>query len=163
MTGEKPLYYIATAQAKDEEMATRIHHHRTQRDKCWQTIEEPLAIADCLNSIAQQTDKCSICILIDCLTLWLCNLLCSEISDDKLSSVLDQLEQTLKDISGRGHDILLVSNETGLGIIPQGELSRRFVDESGRMHQCIAAVADTVTLMVAGLPMPLKTGSGLAQ
>jgi len=142
------VVYIATAQALDEEMQQRIEHHRQQRPEHWQVCEEPIYLADRL----LQCDQPNQLILVDCLTLWLTNLLLSEDTTllqqqtEKLLAVLAQLQA----------QVILVSNETGLGVVPMGEISRRFVDEAGRLHQALGQLAHKVTFCVAGFPMILK-------
>ena len=140
--------YIATSQPLDGEMNTRIQHHRTRRPVHWGLVEEPLALARVLREQAA-ADKC---LLIDCLTLWLTNLL---MLDDpaRLSAERDALLECLSELPGR---VLLVSNETGLGVVPLGELTRRYVDEAGWLHQAIAERCERVVFTVAGLPMVLK-------
>lgn len=142
------VVYIATAQAFDGEMAARIAHHRARRPAHWQCVEEPLALAATLR--AQAGD--GRCLLVDCLTLWLSNLLGS--GDEAL---LARERVALLDALPRlpGH-IVLVSNEVGQGVVPMGELARRFVDEAGRLHQALAARCERVAFVVAGLPMILK-------
>ena len=140
--------YIATSQALDGEMTERIAHHRERRPAHWTLVEEPLQLARVLR--AQAAAEC--CLLVDCLTLWLTNLL---MLDDaaRLAEERDALLECLDGLPGR---ILLVSNETGLGVVPLGELTRRYVDEAGWLHQTVAERAQRVTFMVAGLPMTLK-------
>ncbi len=140
--------YLATAQAGDGEMADRIAHHRASRPAHWQLIEEPLALASTLHALAAPGR----CILVDCLTLWLTNLL---LHDDgrRLPAERDALLATLPTLPG---EIILVSNETGLGVVPLGELTRRYCDEAGWLHQALAAVCERVVFTVAGLPMVLK-------
>lgn len=140
------ITYIATAQALDEEMAARIEHHRQQRPDHWQLVEEPLELAAVLKQYAAP-DRC---LLVDCLTLWLNNLLADESTFERYRSEFLEL---LPQLPG---EIILVSNEVGLGIVPLGELSRRFCDESGRLHQAVAARCERVTFVTAGLPMTLK-------
>lgn len=141
--------YIATATAGDEEMTARIaHHQRQRRDDGWQTIEAPEELAAAIRSHAG-TDTA---ILVDCLTLWLSNWLMK----DDLSNwhtVRDAFYQVLRQADGH---IVLVSNEVGQGIVPLGSLSRQFVDESGRLHQDLAVMADRVVLVTAGLEQVLK-------
>lgn len=139
--------YIATATAGDAEMAARIARHRADRPAHWTTLEEPLALARVLREQAR-ADRC---LLVDCLTLWLGNLLGA--SAARLERETAALLETLPALPGQ---ILLVSNEVGQGVVPMGELSRRFVDEAGRLHQRLAAICERVTLVVAGLEMPLK-------
>ena len=145
-SGLAPIY-LATAQALDDEMRLRIGHHRARRGSTWQTVEEPLELPDALGREAGPGRA----VLIDCLTLWLSNLLLAgrdvEAAGDALVTVLAR---------GQG-PVVLVSNEVGLGIVPMGALSRSFVDHAGKLHQRVAAVADHVRLMVAGLPMDLKS------
>ncbi|CAA0101985.1 Bifunctional adenosylcobalamin biosynthesis protein CobP [Halioglobus japonicus] len=140
------LVYVATATAGDTEMGERIAHHQRRRGENWALVEEPVALADTLLQHQARTR----CILVDCLTLWLSNCLhqqCWEREKARLLEVLPGLS---------GH-IVLVSNETGLGVVPMGELSRQFVDESGFLHQQLAALCQQVTLTVAGLPLALKS------
>lgn len=140
--------YVATAQALDPEMQNRIAHHQNQRPAHWSLIEEPLFLAKTL----QKIDRPNQIILVDCLTLWLTNLLLlddqnvQEFECEQLIDVLPKLQS----------EIILVSNETGLGVVPLGEISRRFVDEAGRLHQALGQIADKVVFCVAGFPMILK-------
>lgn len=155
----KELVYIATAQAGDGEMASRIAHHRSQRDARWATVEEPLALADALSRWCAPQRV----VLVDCLTLWLSNLLFS--AGDAAPGQTDfmlpprfhteraALLQTLGNCAG---DVLLVSNEVGMGIIPMGAVSRCFMDEAGRLNQAVAAVCDRAVFVAAGLPLYLK-------
>lgn len=142
------VVYIATAQALDDEMQQRIEHHRQQRPEHWQVCEEPIYLADRL----LQCDQPNQLILVDCLTLWLTNLLLSE--DTTL--LQQQTEKFLAVLAQLQAQIILVSNETGLGVVPMGEISRRFVDEAGRLHQALGQLAHKVTFCVAGFPMILK-------
>ncbi|ENV93311.1 hypothetical protein F937_02710 [Acinetobacter calcoaceticus ANC 3680] len=140
--------YVATAQALDPEMQNRIAHHQNQRPAHWSLVEEPLFLARTL----QKIDRPNQIILVDCLTLWLTNLLLledqnvQELECEQLVHILPKLES----------EIILVSNETGLGVVPLGEISRRFVDEAGRLHQVLGQIADKVMFCVAGFPMILK-------
>ncbi|WP_166171791.1 bifunctional adenosylcobinamide kinase/adenosylcobinamide-phosphate guanylyltransferase [Acinetobacter sp. SA01] len=143
-----PVRYIATAQALDTEMQERIHHHQAQRPAHWQLIEEPFSLAERL----QQIDAANQLILVDCLTLWMTNLLMHE--DENLQAV--ECEKLLDVLPSLQSQIILVSNETGLGVVPMGEISRKFVDESGRLHQQLGKIADKVIFCVAGFPMILK-------
>jgi adenosylcobinamide kinase / adenosylcobinamide-phosphate guanylyltransferase len=142
------VIYVATAQARDGEMSERIAHHRSRRPEAWSLVEEPFALADVLRAQAR-VDRC---ILVDCLTLWLSNLL----GDDdpiRFERERDALLDTLSSLPG---ELLMVSNEVGLGIVPMGELTRRFVDEAGRLHQALAARCGRVLFVAAGLPLALK-------
>ena len=153
------IVYIATAHAGDGEMAARIAHHRRGRPAHWVTVEEPLLLAD---AIARHS-KPSTVVLVDCLTLWLTNLLFSDGREYPETGMVDlpplfgaqraALLDVLKNANG---DVLLVSNEVGLGVIPLGAVSRSFVDEAGRLNQALAAVCDRVLFVAAGLPLVLK-------
>jgi len=179
----KSVTYIATATANDAEMLQRIKLHQSHRDPAWQLCEEPVSLASALKTHAA-ADRC---IIVDCLTLWISNLLCldNKCLDNKclenkclenkclenkclditspentnLDNITsyeherDKLLNTLTDLPGH---IILVSNETGMGVVPLGELTRRFCDESGILHQQLAKICDKVTLTVAGLPTILK-------
>jgi adenosylcobinamide kinase / adenosylcobinamide-phosphate guanylyltransferase len=140
--------YVATARADDSEMQQRIALHQQQRPAHWTTIEVPLNLAAAL----QQQDSADKCILVDCLTLWLTNLLLSD-DENLLTNEIQRLLETLPTLQA---DIILVSNETSMGIVPMGELTRRFCDEAGRLHQQLAVLMDNVILTVAGLPHALK-------
>ena len=140
--------YIATAQAHDAEMAARIEHHCARRPAHWQAIEEPLHLAAALQALADPNR----CLLVDCLTLWMTNLLLHA-DPALLQHERAALLAALPRLPG---PIILVGNETGMGIVPMGELSRRFSDESGWLHQELASLCDTVLLTVAGLPLTLK-------
>ncbi len=145
------LTYIATATAGDEAMAARIQRHRLERGDEWVLVEEPIALADAL----QQSAAPDRCLLVDCLTLWLSNLLggsgptFEQRFHDQRQALLALLPQL------PGH-IILVSNEVNMGVVPLGALSRRFCDEAGWLHQALAQQCQRVTLTVAGLPLVLK-------
>ncbi len=140
-----PWTYVATAEARDEEMQRRIAEHRERRGAGWRTLEAPLALAQVL-----QRAPAGEPLLIDCLTLWLTNLLLAEAD---LESETAALESAL---ARRQALTVLVGNEVGLGIVPENALGRRFRDEAGRLHQRLAAGAGSVIFMVAGLPMTVK-------
>ncbi|EOR07542.1 bifunctional adenosylcobinamide kinase/adenosylcobinamide-phosphate guanylyltransferase [Acinetobacter genomosp. 15BJ] len=142
------VIYIATAQALDAEMQQRIAHHQQQRPADWQVLEEPIFLADRL----LQCDQANQLILVDCLTLWLTNLLLAE--DPTLQQ--QQMQKLFEVLPQLQSQITLVSNETGLGVVPMGEISRRFVDEAGRLHQTLGQLANKVMFCVAGFPMILK-------
>lgn len=140
--------YIATATAEDEEMVKRVAQHQQQRPSHWQLIEEPLALAE----VIRAHSSADTCLLVDCLTLWLSNCLFAEqpcIWTERKIQLLDALKQA------QG-TVILISNEVGQGIVPIGEVSRRFVDQAGWLHQAIAKQADQVVLVSAGLPQLLK-------
>ena len=140
-----PKVYIATAQAFDDEMQTRIAEHQSRRTG-WQTIDAPLDMANAINAQRGKNNA----VLVDCLTLWLTNLLINEHDIPAAFHVLlGILRQT-------DYPIVLVSNEVGLGIVPENALARAFRDHTGRLHQLIAAQADHVHFIAAGLPIKLK-------
>ena len=151
---------MATAQALDGEMTQRIAHHQARRPAEWGLVESPLDLAETLRRCAAP----DVCLLVDCLTLWLSNLIFAgdaaaqaeagkPIDCSLLTSEIQALVDALPQLPGR---ILLVSNEVGWGIIPMETVSRLFTDEQGRLNQRVAAVCDQVTLVAAGLPVQLK-------
>lgn len=140
--------YIATSQPLDGEMTARVAHHRERRPTEWGLIEEPVELARVLKENATPNH----CLLVDCLTLWLTNLLMLE-DPDRLKEEREALLQTLATLPG---EIIFVSNETGMGVVPLGELTRRYVDEAGWLHQALAERCQRVVLTVAGLPLTLK-------
>jgi adenosylcobinamide kinase/adenosylcobinamide-phosphate guanylyltransferase len=144
-THPAPWTYVATAQAFDEEMAERIAMHRARRQEGWLTVDAPLDLAGALSALPEGRP-----VLVDCLTLWLSNHLLAEHDLDAVSA---ELEGILA--SPRGPWIV-VSNEVGLGIVPDNALARRFRDAAGRLNQRIAACANAVLFMVAGLPLRVK-------
>jgi adenosylcobinamide kinase/adenosylcobinamide-phosphate guanylyltransferase len=140
-----PWAYVATAQAFDDEMAERIAQHRARRDERWRSLDEPLELAKALSFMPDGRP-----LLLDCLTLWLSNvMLAGQDVEAAGNAVVDILSRP------RG-PWFVVSNEVGLGIVPDTPLGRRFRDAQGRLNQKVAAVADTVLLMVAGIPMKVK-------
>lgn len=145
------VVYIATSQPLDGEMSARVAHHRARRPDHWGLVEEPVELARVLREHA----SAGTCLLVDCLTLWLTNLLMLE-DDARLAAERDALLACIAELPGR---VLLVSNETGLGVVPLGELTRRYVDEAGWLHQALAELCTRVTFTVAGLPMLLKGAS----
>ena len=145
-----PWIYIATADTFDDEMTERIAEHRRRRGPGWTTIEEPRDLAA---AIEQQTAK-ALPVLVDCLTLWLSNVMLAELA---VEAETDRLLAALEHAAGSR--IVLVSNEVGLGIVPDNALARRFRDAHGRLNQRVAALADHVVLMAAGLPIVLKSSA----
>jgi adenosylcobinamide kinase / adenosylcobinamide-phosphate guanylyltransferase len=138
--------YLATAEAGDAEMAERIQRHRARRGSFWETLEEPLALAPalCRESRADRP------ILVDCLTLWLANLLAAgRAVESEIAALLDALPR----LEG---PVVFVANEVGLGIVPENALARRFRDDAGRLNQGVAERAERVVFVVAGLPLVLK-------
>ncbi len=142
------VIYIATAQPLDEEMQERILHHQESRPREWQVIEDPLYLSEKLQEIDAQNQL----ILIDCLTLWMSNLLLQDAPELQMS----QCQKLLTILPNLKSEIILVSNETGLGVVPMGNISRKFIDESGRLHQQIGQIAQKVVFCVAGFPIILK-------
>lgn len=142
------VVYIATAEVRDEEMRQRIAEHQARRPDGWRSVEAGQNLAEVLRREASAQR----CLLVDCLTLWLSQLLC-DASDEELRRECTALLEALPSLPGQ---IILVGNETNMGIVPLGELSRRYCDEAGRLHQQIAASCERVTLMVAGLPLIVK-------
>ena len=140
--------YIATSQPLDGEMNARVRHHRERRPGHWALVEEPLELARVLRDNAGAETF----LLVDCLTLWLTNLLMLE-DPQRLDAERDALLACLGDLPG---EIVFVSNETGMGVVPLGELTRRYVDEAGWLHQALAERCQRVVLTVAGLPLTLK-------
>ncbi len=136
--------YLATAEAGDEEMRERIRHHRERRAASWRTIEAPIDLATPI------ADAGEAAVLIDCLTLWLSNLMAAGRDVDEATQGLCQALDRAK------APVVLVSNETGLGIVPDNALAREFRDNAGRLNQAIAARADRVFFIAAGLPLTLK-------
>ncbi|PKR50094.1 bifunctional adenosylcobinamide kinase/adenosylcobinamide-phosphate guanylyltransferase [Thalassospira povalilytica] len=139
--------YIATGRAWDDEMVNRIDLHKQSRGDLWQTIEEPLDLCGALDTCNQPDGKP---VLVDCLTLWLTNLM---LEDRDIDAEIDRLCDHLP---GLDIPVLLVSNEVGFGIVPENAMARAFRDHAGRLHQRIAALVDRVTLVVAGIPMQVK-------
>ncbi|PDT11142.1 bifunctional adenosylcobinamide kinase/adenosylcobinamide-phosphate guanylyltransferase [Rhizobium sp. J15] len=139
-------HYIATGRAWDEEMQARIDQHKADRGACWTTHEEPLALAERLAAI----DGAGRAILVDCLTLWLTNLMMEgrdiAVQAAALAAWLPQAKARL----------VIVSNEVGLGIVPENRMAREFRDHAGRLHQMIAAKAGEVYFIAAGLPLKMK-------
>lgn len=152
----RPVTYIATAQrVGDEEFAARIAHHRARRPAHWQLLE---ASEDLAGAIAQ-TDAPDHCILIDCLTLWLANLLCPADGAEPASDYPTRFAAFEAALGSAKGKVIVVSNEIGLGVVPFGAVTRLYVDELGRLNQRVAALSTQVTMMVAGLPLALKTAS----
>ncbi|WP_179401615.1 bifunctional adenosylcobinamide kinase/adenosylcobinamide-phosphate guanylyltransferase [Burkholderia guangdongensis] len=149
----RPVTYIATAHAADAEFARRIAHHRARRPASWGDAHAPVELADTLARL----DDPHVCLLVDCLTLWLANLLCpadgAPLDDAQYAAHVDALDAALR---GARAKVIVVSNEIGLGVVPLGEQTRRYVDELGRLNQRVAALATRVTLLVAGLPVAIK-------
>lgn len=155
----KQVTYIATATAGDAEMAARIAHHRATRPAQWTTVEEPVALGAQLLRLSSPQRL----ILVDCLTLWLSNLLFSggeqypDVGDIALPALFHQQRALLASaLAECESEVLLVSNEVGLGIMPMGAISRCFMDEQGRLNQAMAASCERAVFVAAGLPLVLK-------
>jgi adenosylcobinamide kinase/adenosylcobinamide-phosphate guanylyltransferase len=148
----KQVLYIATGTAGDDEMQERISKHQSERPRYWETIEEPILIADIIKQYASSNNY----LLVDCLTLWLSNILFDSEGNYQEDIFLQQKQALLELLPNLHTDIALVSNEVGMGIVPMDKMSRRFVDEAGKLHQQLAKVCSHVTLVTAGLPQALK-------
>jgi adenosylcobinamide kinase / adenosylcobinamide-phosphate guanylyltransferase len=144
-----PLGYLATGQPGDEEMARRIARHRLRRGPDWQTIEEPLRLAEAIRG----HDGFFRAMLVDCVTLWLTNLL---LEYDDAGRVLADVNGLTGMFSGLTTPLVLVSNEVGMGIVPENRLARSFRDLAGEANELLAAAADEVYVMISGLPLKLK-------
>lgn len=144
---------IATAQALDTAMAERIIRHQQARPENWLVLEEPLYLARALGSLQ---DKAAL-VIVDCLTLWLTNLL-EQQNEDLLQKELKAFTRAVGDFKNA---LILVGNETSMGIIPMGEVTRRYCDEAGLLHQKLAGICDEVVLMAAGIPLVLKGADSL--
>lgn len=146
-TGPRRVF-VATAQAWDDEMRARIDRHKAERDASWRTIEEPLDVPGLLGRLPD----CDV-VLIDCLTLWLTNLLLAEEAD-----IQGRIRALIEAIEVAGPPVIVVSNEVGLGIVPENALARRFRDEAGFAHQALAAAASSVYFGAMGMMLRLKPG-----
>jgi len=147
-----PVTYIATAQVYDEEFGARVKHHQVRRPAEWNTVEVPHHLADTLKAEAAKGR----CLIIDCLTLWLAQCICPECAPPEGVNWAEErlaLFETLPTLPGQ---ILIVSNEVGMGIVPLGEINRQFQDEAGRLNQAVAQIANKVSFIAAGLPLSLK-------
>jgi adenosylcobinamide kinase/adenosylcobinamide-phosphate guanylyltransferase len=142
---DRALVLIATAQALDDEMAQRIARHQAERGPRWRTVEAPLGLANALLALGSVDVA-----VVDCLTLWLTNVMLAELDvSQHIDALLSAAMQTEA-------DVIFVSNEVGLGIVPDNALARRFRDDAGRLNRLVAARADIVTVLFAGLPLKLK-------
>ncbi|TBR18864.1 bifunctional adenosylcobinamide kinase/adenosylcobinamide-phosphate guanylyltransferase [bacterium] len=145
----KRVAFLATCQAFDREMAKRIKIHKSSRPDHWETFEEPCDIEKILAKIGNKFDL----IVIDCLTLWVSNLMIKKLSHEK---ILKKTETALNSIARINARVIIVSNEVGLGIVPNNKLARDFRDIAGKVNQIIASKSDKVFFMVAGIPMMIK-------
>ena len=142
------VIYLATATGDDQQMRERIQQHQNSRPSAWQLLEEPFELAQAIEKHAAPEN----CLLVDCLTLWLTNCLFKK----DLEYYQAQKQQLLLALENSRGKVILVSNETNMGVIPLGQLSRDFCDQTGLLHQQVAALSEKVTLAVAGLPLLLK-------
>ena len=162
-----PVTYIATAQIYDDEFKVRVQHHKDRRPEHWKIIEEPHFLSTALQTNIHKASKAiknaptKQCMIIDCLTLWLAQCICPECVPAEGMDWPAQREAFLaqlklfQDNNFHGK-LILVSNEVGMGIVPLGEINRQFQDEQGRLNQAVAAIADKVSFIAAGLPLKLK-------
>jgi adenosylcobinamide kinase/adenosylcobinamide-phosphate guanylyltransferase len=141
-----PRVFVATAEARDEEMAARIARHRAERGRLWRTVEEPMAISSVV-----QRQRGGV-VLIDCLTLWLAN----QMGDCATTDVGPAVDELVEALSSRRSAVVVVTNEVGLGIVPEGALARAFRDATGFLNQRVAATADELFLLVAGQALRIK-------
>ena len=148
-----PVTYIATAQVYDAEMGERVRQHQERRPGHWSMVEEPFYLAAALKKHAQSGH----CVIVDCLTLWLAQWICPDCKppqDKTWEAERAELLEVLPQLPGK---IILVSNEVGMGIVPLGEINRRFQDEQGRLNQAVARACDRALFMATGLPLTLKS------
>ena len=147
-----PVTYIGTAQVYDDEFKARVQHHKDRRPKHWQLIETPHYLAPALRA----NNHAGTVLIVDCLTLWLAQCICKECAPPEGVNWAQQRAAFLELLPTlQGHTIL-VSNEVGMGIVPLGEINRQFQDEQGRLNQAVAALANEVFFIAAGLPLKLK-------
>ena len=150
------VLFVATAEPGDREMAARIQAHRESRPAEWDTLEEPLDLAERLARLSDRYDT----VLLDCLTLWVSNLLLRGDGHGAASvDIPTEARRLLEAYAAGTSSWIVVSNEVGLGVVPPTELGRAYADELGRVNQMVAAAAGVVYFMVAGLPLTLKTNS----
>lgn len=148
----KKVTYIATAQVYDAEFGARVQHHKDRRPVGWALVEEPHYLAQTLSRLAAPDQ----CIIVDCLTLWLAQWLCPDCNPPQDSNLEQQRAALLTLLPSLQGTVILVSNEVGMGIVPLGEINRKFQDAQGRLNQAVAAIAHQVTFVAAGLPLKLK-------
>lgn len=149
---ECPVTYIATAQVYDDEFAARIAHHQVRRPSHWQLVEAPFNLGQTLRT----HDAAETCLIVDCLTLWLAQCICPDCDKPEQLDWQAEKQALLDALPALQARVLLVSNEVGMGIVPLGEINRQFQDAQGRLNQAVAAVADQVSFIAAGLPLKLK-------
>ena len=147
-----PVTYIATAQIYDDEFEARVQHHKDRRPKNWQLIEVPHYLTPAL----QANSHAGCTIIVDCLTLWLAQCICPDCAPQEGVDWAQERADFLELLPTLQGNIILVSNEVGMGIVPLGEINRQFQDEQGRLNQAVAALVDKVFFIAAGLPLKLK-------
>ncbi len=148
----KQVIYIATAEAGDKEMQVRINLHRQGRPQNWETVEQPIRLAETIKQYDNQNNY----LVVDCLTLWLSNILFDKQGELKQTIFEKQTHELFTTLTTFSGHIILVTNEVGLGIVAMDKMTRRFVDEAGLLHQKIATLSHKVVLITAGLPQILK-------
>ncbi len=162
--GDGRVLFVATGEALDDEMQRRIAAHRAERPPSWDTLEAPRDLGRLLEDTLVERDGKYAVVVIDCLTLWVSNIVCALTDGDDAETVAERLARGLLDVWSRrpqGRERwIVVSNEVGLGIVPPTLLGRRYRDALGRVNQLVAATADDVTLMVAGIALPIKRDGG---
>ncbi|WP_229008032.1 bifunctional adenosylcobinamide kinase/adenosylcobinamide-phosphate guanylyltransferase [Methylophilus sp. Leaf408] len=149
---ELPVTYIATAQVYDDEFAKRVAHHKERRPPYWALVEAPFNLGQTL----LDNDAPETCLIVDCLTLWLAQCICPDCDKPERLDWQAEKQALLTALPQLQAHVLLVSNEVGMGIVPLGEINRQFQDEQGRLNQDIAAIANQVSFVAAGLPLKLK-------
>lgn len=149
-----PLGYLATAQALDDEMEERVRKHRLRRGDSWQTMEEPLHLPQAL---ARCDGTCK-AVLVDCLTLWLSNLLFhyEEQGEDAEARIMEDMHRLTATLAAMQTPVIIVTNEVGQGIVPENRVARRFRDIAGQANQLLAAMADEAYAVISGIPLKLK-------
>lgn len=151
-----PFVYVATSEILDSEMADRIRLHQQRRQSCWETVESPRSLPATLEVLKSRGRP----VLVDCLTMWLSNLI---LESDAQQSLEEPVQDLCRVIQGLEYPLILVSNEVGCGIVPENTLARRFRDLVGHANQRVAAVCSAVTVVVAGLPLLVKGKSTSVQ
>ncbi|HEX5937958.1 MAG TPA: bifunctional adenosylcobinamide kinase/adenosylcobinamide-phosphate guanylyltransferase [Actinomycetota bacterium] len=147
-TSGRPVVVVATAEARDEEMAERIRRHREDRPADWTTLEVPLGLSDAIGGLAGDA-----CVILDCLSLWVSNEMEAEKEDD---AIVEQARTVARTLAARDAPTIVVSNEVGLGIVPINDLARRYRDVLGRVNVAFVDAADAAYLVVAGRALPLE-------
>jgi len=152
------VLFVATAQAFDDEMRTRIDVHRGERPAHWTTLEEPIVLDDVLDRRLTSRDDRPALVVVDCLTLWVSNILLTLPEDADVETIVSERTRALLEVLARHRatPAIIVTNEVGLGVVPATPLGRRYRDALGRANQLVAAAADEVILLVSGIDVPIK-------